>query len=66
MKVFKPFTQNLPTCGNRQDTKRNAAAELAELMRGATGLTVLGLKRALLPCTTTCEPASKCKQCVNE
>ena len=37
-----------------------------KLMRGATGLTVLGLKRALLLRAATCEPASKCKQCVNE
>ena len=37
-----------------------------KLMRGATGLTVLALKRALLLRTATCEPASKCKQCVNE
>ena len=61
-----PCSKNWPACGNRQDTKRNAAAELAELMRVATGLTVLALKRALLLRAATCEPASKCKQCVNE
>ena len=37
-----------------------------KLMRGATGLTVLALKRALLLRAATCELASKCKQCVNE
>ena len=41
MKGIVPCSKNWPSCGNRQDTKRNAAAELAELMRGATGLTVL-------------------------
>ena len=61
MKGVTPCIQDLPACGNRQDTKRNAAAELAELMRGATGLTVLALKRALLLRAATCEPASKCK-----
>ena len=66
MKGVMPFIQDLPACGNRQDTKRNAAAEFTELMRGATGLTVLALKRALLLRAATCEPASKCKQCVNE
>ena len=66
MKGVTPCIHDWPACGNRQDTKRNATAELAELMRGATGLTVLALKRALLPCAAACEPASKCKQCVNE
>ena len=49
--------------GNRQDTKRSATAKQ---MHVATGLTVLALKRALLLLLATCEPASKCKQCVNE
>ena len=63
MKGVVPCIQNWPACGNWQDTKRSATAKQ---MHGATGLTVLALKRALLPCAATCEPASKCKQCVNE
>ena len=63
MKGVTPCIQDWPTFGNRQDTKRSATAKQ---MHEATGLTVLALKRALLPCAATCEPASKCKQCVNE
>ena len=58
-----PCIQEWPACGNRQDTKRSATAKQ---MHVATGLTVLALKRALLLRAAACEPASKCKQCVNE
>ena len=63
MKGNKSFIQDWPACGNRQDTKRSATAKQ---MHVATGLTVLALKRALLLRVAACEPASECKQCVNE
>ena len=63
MKGIVPFIHDWPACGNRQDTKRSATAKQ---MHEATGLTVLALKRALLLRFAACEPASKCKQCVNE
>ena len=37
-----------------------------KLMRGATVLTVLALLLARLGQRPACEPASECKQCVNE
>ena len=63
MKGVFLYTHEWPTCGNRQDTKRSAAAKQ---MHVATGLTVLALKRALLLRIAACELASECKQCVNE
>ena len=60
------FPYNDASRGNRQDTKRNATAELAELGRGATGLTVLALLLALLSQRPPCELSSICKQSVNE
>ena len=58
------------TIGPRAETGRTQSGTLqrneVKLMRAATGLTVLALKRALLTCAATCEPAGKCKQCVNE
>ena len=53
----------MPACGNRQPTKRSATAKQ---MHAATGLTVLALLACELGQRPTCEPASKCKQCVNE
>ena len=60
-----------PTCGNRQMQKAEGprsgtvafAADCAfiALLRAWTKACVL-----LLLCAATCEPASKCKQCVNE
>ena len=67
MKVFKPFTRNLPACGNRQDTKRNATAKRSEADAWSDWPDCACIKkRALLLCAATCELTSKCKQSAKE
>ena len=56
--------------GPRAETGRTQSGTLlrneVKQMRGATGLTVLELKRASLLCAATCELAGKCKQSAKE
>ena len=56
--------------GPRADTGRTQSGTLlrneVKQMRAATGLTVLGLKRASLLCAAACELTGKCKQSAKE